>query len=91
MYFFQPVLTVAMEQPMKPSKLIMALFGITTSYKTSYPSSPFPVLVERTIRTMYSMFTLDYSKDPFIAMAMANQLNLELQYINIDFQFALIK
>lgn len=87
----QPVLTVAMEQPLKPSKLIMAFYGITASYKTPYPSSPFPDIVERYIRTMYSLITLDYNANPMFAMQMANQLSLELQYIHIDLQFALIK
>lgn len=87
----QNILTAIMEVPFNGTKLVNAFYSVTASYKSDYPDSPFPDLVDRYIDLMFQLLAIDYSVDTGAAVAKANQLSFQLQYWNIDMQFAIIK
>lgn len=80
-----------MTPPFDGLKLVVALKTVTAGYRSAYQESPFPNLVDRFIDLQYQRLTIDYSVNFTAAIAKMNELNLEMQYWNIDLQFAMIK
>lgn len=84
-----------MEQPVNQQKLVNAFDAVTDSYEAAYPDSPFPELVRRYMKLMQEQLTLfnglttweEYSA----ALRRGQEIEMELQYWNIDVQFAIIK